>query len=70
MQQIKLFLKAMFYNKNPEQDLTSKDMIAHCMTQKGRVSFAETCCKLLQDNTDSLAMINKTKKIKVESQQK
>ena len=60
----------MFCNKNPEQDHTSKDMIAHCMTQKGRVSFAETCRKLLQDNADSLAKINTTKHFKAESQQK
>ena len=60
----------MFCNKNPEQDHTSKDMIAHCMTQKGRVSFAETCRKLLQENADFLAMINTTKHSKAESQQK
>eukprot|EP00957_Ditylum_brightwellii_P090511 6892519-Ditylum_brightwellii.AAC.1 len=45
-------------------------MIAHCMTQKGIVSFAETYRKLLQDNADVLAMINTTKHFKAESQQK
>eukprot|EP00957_Ditylum_brightwellii_P072992 5546808-Ditylum_brightwellii.AAC.1 len=42
----KAFFKAMFCDKNPEQDHTSKDMIAHCMSQKGRVCFAKTCRKL------------------------
>eukprot|EP00957_Ditylum_brightwellii_P138693 10571436-Ditylum_brightwellii.AAC.1 len=45
-------------------------MSAHCMAQQGRVSFAETCRKLSQDNADSLAMINTAKHFKVESQQK
>eukprot|EP00957_Ditylum_brightwellii_P150426 11454342-Ditylum_brightwellii.AAC.1 len=45
-------------------------MITHCMTQKGRMSFAEICQKLLQDNADSLAKINTTKHFKAESQQK
>eukprot|EP00957_Ditylum_brightwellii_P038310 2896436-Ditylum_brightwellii.AAC.1 len=32
----KAFKKAMFHSKNPEQDHTSKDMIAHYRTQIGR----------------------------------
>ena len=34
-----VLFKAMFCNKNPEQDHTSKDMIAHCMTQKRKSEF-------------------------------
>ena len=67
----KEFLKrAMMRNKNPEDNHSCKDMFAHGFTLKGRVSFAEKCHKLLQENADMLAKMNTTKNQKHESNQK
>ena len=60
----------MMRNKNPEQEHSPKDMCAHGMTYRGRVSFAEKCCKLLQEHADSWSKVNTKKNFKSESQQK